>query len=176
MAPALIGNAAMQINLIVNTNFASRLTDAAGHVLNGPVSWLGYAFRFLQLPLGIFGVAIASATLPAISRSAALERADEFRDTLAHSLGMVLLLTIPSSVGLAVLGESMIGVIYQWGRFSAADTHQTALALACYSAGLAGYAATKVLAPAFYALHDARTPMWVSVARSRSIWPSRPPW
>jgi putative peptidoglycan lipid II flippase len=164
MLPSFIGNAATQINVIVNTNFASRLVDPAGHILNGPVSWLGYAFRFLQLPLGLFGVAIASAALPAVSRSAALQRMDEFRDTLAHALGMVLLLTIPSSVGLAVMGQSMIGAVYQWGRFSAADTHQTALALAGYSVGLAGYSASKVLAPAFYALHDALSPMWVTVA------------
>ncbi len=163
MLPAFVGNAATQINVTVNTNFASSLTDGAGHVINGPVSWLGYAFRFMQLPLGLFGVAIASATLPAISRSAALERMEEFRDTLARSLGTVLLLTIPASVGLAVMGESMIGAVYQWGRFTAFDTHQTAMALACYSAGLAGYSATKVLAPAFYALNDARAPMWVSL-------------
>lgn len=163
MAPALLGNAAVQINVMVNTNFASDIRDAAGHVINGPVSWLGYAFRFMQLPIGLFGVAIASATLPAISRSAALGRMVEFRETLARSLGMVFLLTIPSSVGLAVLGEGMIGTVYQWGKFRAADTHQTALALACYAVGLAGYAAIKILAPAFYALGDARTPMLVSL-------------
>jgi putative peptidoglycan lipid II flippase len=94
----------------------------------------------------------------------------EFRDTLAHSLGMVLLLTIPSSVGLAVMGESMIGAVYQWGRFTSADTHQTALALACYSVGLAGYSATKVLAPAFYALNEARAPMWVSLGSIAVNW------
>ncbi|MGA2040791.1 MAG: murein biosynthesis integral membrane protein MurJ [Bryobacteraceae bacterium] len=164
MLPALIGSAAVQIKAIVNANLASGLTDAAGHALNGPVSWLAYAFRFLQFPLGLFGAALASATLPAISRSAALGRLDEFRATLAGSLRMALLLTIPSSVGLAVLGESMIGVVYQGGRFGAYDTHQTALALACYSVGLAGYAALKLLAPAFYALDDAWTPMAVSVA------------
>ena len=163
MGPAILGNAAVQINVLVNTNFASSITDAAGHVINGPVSWLSYAFRFMQLPLGLFGVAIASATLPAISRSAALQRMDEFRLTLARSLGMVLLLTIPSSVGLAVLGPSMIGAVYQWGRFGAADTQQTALALTCYAVGLAGYSSIKILAPAFYALNDARTPMLVSL-------------
>jgi len=163
MGPAILGNAAVQINVLVNTNFASSITDAAGHVINGPVSWLSYAFRFMQLPLGLFGVAIASATLPAISRSAALQQMDEFRLTLARSLGMVLLLTIPSSVGLAVLGHSMIGAVYQWGKFRAADTHQTALALSCYAVGLAGYSAIKILAPAFYALNDARTPMLVSL-------------
>ncbi|MGA2275782.1 MAG: murein biosynthesis integral membrane protein MurJ [Bryobacteraceae bacterium] len=164
MMPALIGNAAVQINVMVNGNLASSLTDAAGRVLNGPVSWLGYAFRFLQFPLGLFGAALASATLPAISRSAALGRVDEFRATLSGSLRMALLLTIPSSVGLAVLGESMIGAVYQGGRFGAYDTRQTAVALACYSIGLAGYAAVKLLAPAFYALDDAWTPMAVSLA------------
>ncbi len=164
MLPAIVGNAAVQINVMVNTNLASNIRDAAGHVMNGPVSWLSYAFRFLQLPLGIFGVAIASATLPAVSRSAAAERMEEFRDMLGHSLGMLLLLTVPASVGLIVLGESMIGAVYQGGRFQSYDTHQTALALTCYSVGLVGYAAIKVLAPAFYALNDARTPVIISVA------------
>src|SRR5579859_7469663 len=163
MGPAIVGNASVQVNVMVNTNFASSITDAAGHVINGPVSWLGYAFRFMQLPLGLFGVAIASATLPAVSRSAAMGDMNEFRNTLGRSLGMIFLLTIPSSVGLAVLGDSMIGAVYQGGRFRAYDTHQTALALSCYSIGLAGYAAIKVLAPAFYALNDARTPMMVSL-------------
>jgi putative peptidoglycan lipid II flippase len=164
MGPAILGNAALQINIVVNSNIASGITDAAGHVIDGPVSWLGYAFRFLQLPVGLFGAAIASVTLPSISRSAGLLRMDEFRATLARSLGTTMLLTIPSSVGLAVMGESMIAVVYQGGRFTAYDTHQTALALTCFSAGLAGYSALKTLAPAFYALDDARTPMLVSMA------------
>jgi putative peptidoglycan lipid II flippase len=164
MGPAILGNAAVQINVLVNTNFAASITDASGHVINGPVSWLSYAFRFMQLPLGLFGVSLAAATLPAISRSAALNRMDEFRRTLSRSLGMVFLLTIPSSVGLAILGPSMIGAVYQWGRFHASDTHQTAMALACYALGLVGYSAIKLLAPAFYALNDARTPMLVSLA------------
>ena len=164
MGPAIVGNASVQVNVMVNTNFASSITDAAGHVINGPVSWLGYAFRFMQLPLGLFGVAIASATLPSISRSAAVGDMKEFRNTLAKSVGMIFFLTIPSSVGLAVLGDSMIAAVYQGGRFRAYDTHQTALALACYAIGLAGYGAIKVLAPALYALNDARTPMYVSLA------------
>lgn len=164
MGPAILGNASVQVNVFVNTNFATGLTDAAGHVINGPVSWLNYAFRFMQLPLGLFGVAIASATLPAVSRSAAENDMDGFRQTLSHSLALVMLLTIPSAVGLAVLGESMIGLIYQRRAFTAADTHQTALALSCYAVGLTGYAAVKILAPAFYALNDARTPMMVSFA------------
>lgn len=164
MVPALIGSSALQINLVVNTNFASRLTDASGHVLNGPVSWLNYAYRFLQLPLGVFGAAIASATLPRLARHAAGREIEEFRSTLAHSLGSSLLLAVPSSVGLVLLGESMIAVIYQGGRFQPSDTHQTAVALAYYSIGLTGYSLTRILAPAFYALDDGRTPMLVSIA------------
>ena len=163
MGPALLGSASTQINILVNTNFASALRDAAGLVMNGPVSWLNYAYRFMQFPLGVFGVAIAAATLPEIARSAARNDLREFRDTLTRSLSMVMVLTIPSSAGLAVLGSSIVGAIYQYHRFTAFDTHETALALSCYAAGLAGYASLKVLAPAFYALKDARTPMLVSL-------------
>jgi putative peptidoglycan lipid II flippase len=132
-------------------------------VMNGPVSWLSYAFRFQQLPLGLFGVSIATATLPAIARSAAVHNLAEFRDTLSRSIVMILLMTVPSSVGLMVLGESMIGIVYQHGRFTAWDTHQTALALSCYAVGIAGYSILKLVGPAFYALGDARTPMFVSM-------------
>ena len=154
MGPAIIGSAATQINVMVNSNFASHIPHA--------VSWLSYAFRFMQLPIGIFGVTIASATLPSISRSATLGDFNEFRKTLSQSMAMVFLLTIPSSVGLAVLGRSVIGSIYQWGKFTVSDTENAALALSCYAVGLAGYAALKVITPAFYALNDSRTPMLVS--------------
>jgi putative peptidoglycan lipid II flippase len=163
MGPAILGNAAVQINVMVNTNFASQISDPVTGP-NGPVSWLGYAFRFMQLPLGLFGVAIASATLPAISLSASKGDLEEFRQTLSRSLGLVFLLTVPSSVGLAALGQSMIGLIYEGGEFHPYDTRQTALALTCYAIGLGGYAALKVLTPAFYALDDSRTPMLVSLA------------
>jgi putative peptidoglycan lipid II flippase len=162
MAPAILGNAAVQVNVMVNTNFASSIYDPQ-RGFDGPVSWLSYAFRFMQLPLGLFGVAMASATLPSISRSAAEGNMEDFRRTLSKSLGMVFLLTVPSSVGLVVLGKSIIGAIYQGGKFHLYDTEQTAIALSCYSIGLAGYAALKVLNPAFYALNDARTPMLVSI-------------
>jgi putative peptidoglycan lipid II flippase len=162
MAPAILGNAAVLINVAVSTNLASGIADPV-RGYDGPVSWLGYAFRFMQLPLGLFGVAIGSATLPSISRSAAAGNMDEFRRTFSKSLGMVFLLTLPSSIGLVVLGRSIIGAIYQGGKFVLYDTQQTATALSCYAIGLVGYAGLKVLSPAFYALNDARTPMIVSV-------------
>jgi len=164
MGPAIIGTAAVQINVFVNTNFASAITDpVTGAVVNGPVSWLNYAFRFMQFPIGVFGVAIATATLPPLSRTRAQRNYDEFRGTLVHSLTLVFLLCIPSAVGLAVLGRPIIALIFEHGRFTPFDTTQTANALAAYSIGLAGYAAVKVLSPAFYALDDARTPMLISL-------------
>ena len=162
MGPATLGNAAVQINVMVNTWFAASIHDPVRGV-DGPVSWLQYAFRFMQLPLGLFGVAIATATLPAISKSAASKDMDEFRETLARSLGLVFLLTVPASLGLVILGPSIVGAIYQHGKFQAYDTNQTAIALACYSIGLAGYSAIKVLIPAFYTLGDSRTPMLTSI-------------
>jgi putative peptidoglycan lipid II flippase len=162
MGPAIIGNAAVQVNVMVNTNFASQIHDPLRGP-DGPMSWLSYAFRFMQLPLGLFGVAIASATLPSISRSIAAHDFDDFRRTLSRSVAMVFLLTIPSSIGLVVLGRSIVGAVYQRGQFDLYDTRQTAIALACYAIGLAGYSATKVVNPAFYALNDSRVPMIVSL-------------
>jgi len=118
----------------------------------------------MQFPIGVFGVAIATATLPAISRSAARENIVEFRQTLAHSLVLTFLLCVPSAIGLIVLGRPIVALIFEHGKFTSFDTVQTADALAAYSLGLAGYAAVKVLAPAFYALKDARTPMLISLA------------
>ncbi len=162
MGPALLGGAALQINVMVNTNFASRLSDPLrGH--DGPVSWLSYSFRFMQLPLGLFGAAFASALLPAVSKSAAAKNFDEFRKTLSRTFSLVFLMTIPSSIGLAILGRPIIGAIFQGGRFDAYDTNQTAVALSCFAVGLLGYSATKILNPAFYALSDAHTPMYASL-------------
>jgi putative peptidoglycan lipid II flippase len=165
MGPAIVGTAAVQVNVFINTNFASAIIDpATGAIANGPVSWLNYAFRFMQFPIGVFGVAIATATLPPLSRSRARNDLVEFRKTLAHSVALVFFWCIPSAVGLAILGRPIVALIFEHGKFTAFDTVQTANALAAYSIGLAGYAAVKVLSPAFYALNDARTPMLISLA------------
>jgi len=147
----------------VNSNFASQIVDPVTG-LNGPVTWVNNAFRFMQLPLGLFGVAIGGATLPAISRAAANGDMDDFRRTLSRSLGLVFLLTIPSSAGLIVIGDSIIGALFEGGAFRDYDTQQTAAALAWFAVGLVGYAALKILVPAFYALKDSRTPMYISLA------------
>ena len=163
MGPAAIGASAVQVNVMVNSMFASQIAGSAEHAIDGPVSWLSYSFRFMQLPLGMFGVAVASATLPQVSRDASEGRINDFRDTLSKSLGLVFLLTIPSAVGLFVLSRPLVGVVYERGLFTPFHTEQTALALSAYCLGLVGHASTKVLAPAFYALGNVQIPMFVSI-------------
>jgi putative peptidoglycan lipid II flippase len=156
MAPAIIGSAALQVNVVVNTMFATSVAE-------GAVVWLGNAFRLIYLPIGIFGVAISTATLPVTSRAAAMDNLDEFRQTLASSLRLTLVLTIPSAVGLVILSHPIIALIYQYGRFTAFDTEQTAIALAYNAIGLTAYSAVRVLAPSFYALRETRIPMMASL-------------
>jgi putative peptidoglycan lipid II flippase len=155
MGPAVIAASAVQVNVMVNASFASYQGD-------GAVSWLSYAFRLMQLPLGVFGVAIATVTLPLVSSSAALGDAAAFRGTLARALRLAFFLTIPSAIGLICLGNPIIGLLFERGRFHADATAQTAGALQFYAVGLAAYAGIKVLAPAFYALDARNTPMMVS--------------
>ncbi len=156
MAPAILGTSAVQINVLINTFFVSGI--------DGGISWLGYAFRLMQFPIGLFGVAIGTASVPILSRMASEGKLSEFRNTLSSSLSLVFLMTLPSACGLIVLGEPIIRLIYERGAFNAADVSMTADALAGYSIGLTGYAAIKVLSPAFYAINDAKTPMIIAVA------------
>src|SRR2546430_302416 len=155
MGPAVIAASAVQVNVLINSGFAASLG-------NGPVSWLNIAFRLMQLPLGIFGVAIGTVTLPLVSKSAAVGNTDEFRTILARGMRLAFLLTIPSAIGLAMLASPIISVIYQHGRFTAEMTRQTAGALQFYAIGLVSYAVLKVLTPAFYAIGKRNTPMVVS--------------
>src|SRR5207247_9662083 len=115
MATAIIAASAVQVNVLINSGFAASLG-------NGPVSWLNIAFRLMQLPLGIFGVAIGTVTLPLVSKSAAVGNIDEFRSILASGMRLAFLLTIPSQTGLAILDSPIIIVIYQPGLFTAALT------------------------------------------------------
>jgi putative peptidoglycan lipid II flippase len=155
MAPAILGTSAVQINVLINTLFVSGF--------DGGVSWLNYAFRLMQFPIGVFGVAIGTASVPVLSRLASQGNFGEFRTTLSQSLKLVFLMTLPSACGLVVLGEPIIRLIYERGAFKAADVSMTAWALGGYSIGLTGYAAIKILSPAFYAMNDAKTPMIIAV-------------
>src|SRR4051812_2665198 len=162
MLPAVIAASAVQGNVLINSGFAASITDASGHSMEGPVSWLNIAFRLMQLPLGIFGVAIGTVTLPLVSKSAARGNIGEFRSILAHGMRLAFLLTVPSAIGLAMLAAPIISVIYQHGRFDAEATRQTAGALQFYAVGLVSYSALKVLTPAFYAVGKRNTPMMIS--------------
>lgn len=155
MGPAIIGTGAIQIKVLVDTVVASGI--------DGGASWLNYAFRLMQFPIGVFGVAIGTAAIPTLSRLASEENDLKFRSTLSDAIKLVFLLAIPSACGLIVLGEPIVGLIYERGAFDAFDTNMTAWALTAYSIGLAAYAAIKVLSPAFYALDDAKTPMYISL-------------
>jgi putative peptidoglycan lipid II flippase len=155
MAPAILGTSAVQINVLINTYFVSDI--------DGGQSWLSYSFRLMQFPIGVFGVAIGTAAIPTLSRFAALNDFKKFRETISSSINLVFLLTLPSACGLVVLGEPIIRLIYERGLFTASDTTMTAWALTGYTIGLTGYAAIKILSPAFYALDDAKTPMIISL-------------
>ncbi|HEY2731830.1 MAG TPA: murein biosynthesis integral membrane protein MurJ [Polyangia bacterium] len=156
MAPATLGVAAVQINVVINSSFASLVSD-------GAISWLSYAFRLMQLPIGVFGVAVGTTALTHLSRDAARNDWQALAGTLRRGLRMVLFLTVPSMVGLALLGVPIIRLIYEHGRFGERATYETARALSGYAVGLAAYSAVKVIAPAFYALGRTRVPLIGSV-------------
>ncbi|HKQ59841.1 MAG TPA: murein biosynthesis integral membrane protein MurJ [Candidatus Polarisedimenticolaceae bacterium] len=160
MTPATIGLAATQLNLFVSTLIASLLVQ-------GSVSWLWYAFRIMQLPIGVFGVALATVSLPALSRAAVSRDLPALKSTLSATLRLVFFLTAPAALWLAVMARPVIALLYEHGRFEASDTVQTANALVMYCVGLPAFAAVGVLTRAFYALGDTRTPVrasFVSVA------------
>jgi putative peptidoglycan lipid II flippase len=156
MAPATIGLAAVQINVFVNTHLATGQEQ-------GAVSWLQYAFRLMYLPIGIFGVSIATASLPDISRQAAANDLRSIRMTVSRGLRMMLMLNVPATIGLMVLADPIVALIYERGAFVVRDTQSTAQALMFYAPGLLGYSAVKIASPTFYSLRDSRTPVIVSV-------------
>ena len=155
MIPAVIGLSATQINIFINTNFAARCAE-------GSVSWLNYAFRLMQFPIGVFGVAISIATLPVISRQASQGDMGALKATYVSSLTMAFLVTIPASFGLAFLAKPIIRLIFEHGRFHAIDTLHTAEALVYYSVGLFAYSTIKITVPVFYALRDTKYPVIAS--------------
>jgi putative peptidoglycan lipid II flippase len=155
MAAALVGLSATQVNILVNTIFASHEVGAN--------TWLQMAFRLMQLPLGVFGVAIATVAGAGVAQQAAVRDLPGVNRTLGAAMRMVAFLNVPSAVGLMVLAGPIISLVYEHGRFGASDTAATAQALVFYAAGLYAYSAVKVFAPAWYALDNARVPVLGSV-------------
>lgn len=153
--PVAFGAGIYQISLLVDTILASLVAE-------GAVSWLYYADRVNQLPLGVVGTAIGVALLPLLSRQLAAGRTDDAMQSQNRAVEFTLLLTLPAMAGLIVLAEPIISVLFQRGAFSAADAQATAAALAAFSLGLPGYVLVKVLSPGFYAREDTKTPVIVA--------------
>ena len=156
MGPAVIAASVTQVNVVVNSMFAYGVGE-------GAVSWLSYAFRLMQLPIGVFGVAVATVTLPALSRAAIGGIDKDFGPTLSKGLKLVMFLVFPATVGLVLLAQPIISLLYERGNFSEVDRVATAGALQAYGAGLLFYAGLKVLQPAFYAIDKRWFPMMASI-------------
>jgi putative peptidoglycan lipid II flippase len=157
MGPGTIGLAATQVNIFINTLLATSQGT-------GAVSWLTYAFRLMYLPIGLFGVSLATAALPAISRHAARNDETGIRMTISRSLSIMMMLNVPATVGLLVLARPIVALLFEHGRFTAADTDATAAALRFYALGLVGYSAARIASPTFYALRQSRIAVAVSIA------------
>jgi putative peptidoglycan lipid II flippase len=155
MGPGTVGVAAAQINLLVNTSLAT--------AEQGAVSALGYAFRLMYMPIGIFGVSVATAAIPELARQAAGHAYGEMRSTLSWSVRLMLMLSVPATVGLMVLATPIVDLIFRHGAWGPDDTAKVASALLFYAPGIAGYSIVKIVGPSFYSLQDARTPLIVSV-------------
>jgi putative peptidoglycan lipid II flippase len=156
MTPVALGQSATQLNILVDTIIASFL-------IGGSVSYLYYADRLVEFPLGVFGIAIATAVLPTLSEQAATGDPAALRATQSFALRLAAFVSLPAGVGLLVLREPLVRVLYQRGEFGSVATAQTAWALGFYALGLVGFGSVKIGAQAFYALGDTRTPVKVAV-------------
>jgi putative peptidoglycan lipid II flippase len=157
MLPGILGSSVAQINLLFDTLIASFLVA-------GSVSWLYYSDRLVEFPLGVFAIALSTVILPSLSRSHANDSADEFSHTVDWALRMVLLIGIPSAVGLLLLARPMLVTLFNYGDFGAVDVDMAGLSLMAYAVGLPGFMLVKVLAPAFYSRKDTTTPVRIAIA------------
>lgn len=156
MLPAIFGAAVYQFNQFIGTLLASFLPE-------GSISWLYYADRLVQFPLGVFAITMSTVVLPALSTQAAKKEGEEFARTLSHALRIVFFVTIPSMAGLMVLGEPIVRVIFERGAFDVFSTAMTASALFYYGVGLWAFSGIRVLVSAFYSLQDTKTPVRIAV-------------
>ncbi|WP_274145096.1 murein biosynthesis integral membrane protein MurJ [Enterovibrio qingdaonensis] len=152
MIPALFGVSVSQINLLLDTFIASFLAT-------GSISWLYYSDRLLEFPLGLFGIAIATVILPALSKKHVEQSSGQFASTMDWGVRMVLLLGAPAMIGMIVLAKPMLMVLFMRGEFGASDVDAASLSLVAYSSGLLNFMLIKVLAPGYFARQDTKTPV-----------------
>lgn len=156
MLPAIFGSSVAQINVLVGGIIASMLGV-------GKISLLYYSDRLMEFPLGLFGIALATVTLPYLSRQFANQAFEQFSETIDWSMKLVLLIAVPAAVGLIVLAEPLVATLFYGGVFSGDDVQMTALALQAFAIGLVGFSFVKILAPAFFAREDTRTPVRIGL-------------
>ncbi|MBW1895098.1 MAG: polysaccharide biosynthesis C-terminal domain-containing protein, partial [Deltaproteobacteria bacterium] len=152
MVPAVIGLSATQINIFINTFFATSCAE-------GSVSWLNYAFRILMFPIGLVGVSLSIAIMPVVSRHSAKGEISKLREAYVSSTVLSFLLSVPATFGLLFLSQPIIRVIFEHGNFYAADTVQTAAVLEFYAIGLFAYSSLKIIVPVFYSLNKTKYPV-----------------
>jgi putative peptidoglycan lipid II flippase len=157
MGPGTMALAAVQINVLVNTMLATSQGE-------GAPSWLNFAFRIMYLPMGLFGLSVATAALPTMAGAAARDDRAGMRATLSSALRLMLMLNVPAALGLIALASPIVALLFEHGSFTPQATAATAAALAFYAPGLVGYSALKMAVPTFYALNDSRTPVVVGAA------------
>ena len=155
IGPAVLGVAAVQVNLLTNTFFIT--SDSAW------LTWITRAYRVMHLPIGIFGVAISTVALPQLARLATAGETENFRDALSYALRLMLILTIPAAIGLVMLSEPICRLLYEWGQTVEEDTIGTAGLLFVYAFGLCGFSTLKIVTDGFYAYKDIRAPVIVSI-------------
>ena len=156
MLPAAFGAAIYQINIFIGTILASLLPA-------GSVSYLYYADRIVELPLGVFAIAVGTATLPSFSEQVAQGQIEELKRTISFSLRLILFITIPATVALIALRVPIISVLFQRGEFGVQSTLLTAQALLCYAVGLWAFSVIRIIVSAFYSLQDTRSPMKAAI-------------
>jgi len=156
MLPAIFGSSVAQVNVLIGGIIASMLGV-------GKISLLYYSDRLMEFPLGLFGIALATVTLPYLSRQYANESMDEFSATLDWSMKLVLLIALPAAIGLIILAEPLVATIFYGGAFNDDDVRMTALAVQAFSVGLIGFSFVKILAPAYFAREDTRTPVRIGL-------------
>ena len=156
MLPAIFGSSVAQVNLLLDTILASFL-------VSGSISWLYYSDRLVEFPLGVFGIALATVILPKLSKDHANGSPEKFTGTLDWGLRLTFLIGMPATVGLVVLAGPLMATLFFGGEFKQADVHMASLSLMTFSLGLLGFIAVKVLAPAFYARQDTKTPVKIGI-------------
>jgi len=156
MLPAILGTSVVQINLLFDTILASFLVA-------GSISWLYFGDRFVELPLAIFGIAIATVILPRLASQHAREDREGFQRSLDWALRLALLVALPAAVGLILLAVPILASLLQYNAFSEYDTRMASLALAAYALGLPAFILIKILAPGFYSRQDTKTPVRIAI-------------